>query len=130
MASKTEIANIALVGLGASTIVNIDDSDLEVARKINVVYESLLKSLLREHPWSFAKKEAALSLVSASPILTDDYTYIYNLPSDFIMLTKTDIQDDYTHKIKGRQLYSDSDAINIEYIYCKDYAPHPSHIYF
>ncbi len=46
-----------------------------------------------------------------------DYTYIFNLPTDFLKLNKTDLESSgYAHKIKGHKLYSNSDEINIEYI--------------
>jgi hypothetical protein len=119
MASKVEIINSALRSLGADSI-SAPDEDSENARKMDSVYDIVLKSMLRAHPWSFAKKESALSRTSDAPVL-DDFTYIFTLPPDFIKLTKTDVEPTYSHKIKGRALYSNSDAVSIEYIYfCED----------
>ena len=50
------------------------------------------------------------------PIL-EVFTYVFNLPSDFLRLNKTSVEPDYSHKIKGRKLYSNADEIDIEYGY-------------
>jgi len=121
MASKVGIANLALRGLGAVSIASLTE-DSENARKVNACYAEVLKSTLRLHPWSFAKKESVLSRLTETPILTDDFTYIYQLPSDFIRLLKTNQEaSGYAHKIKGRRIYSDANTLSIEYIYyCDD----------
>jgi len=115
MASKVEIINQALGSIGALRIAAADE-DSENARHMNSIYDVTVKGLLRGHPWSFAKKETALSQVVEDPVL-DDYEYIYTLPSDFVKLTKTSQQPTYSHKIKGKRLYSNASSINIEYIY-------------
>jgi hypothetical protein len=115
MASKVEIINTALRGLGAVSIASATE-DKENARKMNAIYDIYLRALLRVHPWSFAKKETTLSQLTDTPVL-EDYTYIYSLPSDFVRLNKTSVEPDYSHKIKGKKLYSNSNTISIEYIY-------------
>lgn len=117
---KLAIVNSALRTLGALSISSITDDDDENARRMNAVYDPCLKALLRSHPWSFNKKEITLSQITTEPVL-DDYLYIYNLPSDFIRLNKTSVEPDYSHKIKGRKLYSNANSISIEYGYfCTD----------
>lgn len=119
MASKIGLINYSLRSLGADPIAAIDE-DTENARKVDNVYDIALKSMLRAHPWSFNKKETALSLISITPALTD-YTYVYGLPSDFVRLNKTSAEPDYSHKIKGRRIYSNSSTLSIEYGYfCED----------
>lgn len=119
MASKVEVINLALTSLRAAPIA-LPLEDTENGRKMDAIYDLKLKALLRSHPWSFAKKETALSQLSITPVL-DDYTYVYQLPADFILLLKTDVEPDYSHKIKGKRLYSNSEAVSIEYIYfCDD----------
>ena len=120
MSSKVEIINLALRSLGAVSIASPDE-DVENARKIEAGYDMYLRSYLRTHPWSFAKKETALSLLATTPVLTDDFLYIYALPSDYVRLLKTNVEPDYNHKIKGRKLYSNATGVSIEYIYfCTD----------
>jgi hypothetical protein len=171
MSAKFKIINLALRRLGQNPIVTIGE-DTENYRKVNDIYDLNRRSLLRLHPWSFAKKEVALSRVVSTTTLAwvtatayaigdyrtnggytykcliahtsgtfatdlaaaywllstdyetpalEDYAYTYQLPADFLRLNKTSIEPDYTHKIKGRKLYSNSDEISIEYGYdCKD----------
>jgi hypothetical protein len=75
--------------------------------------------MLRAHPWSFNKKETALSRLVDVPVL-EDFTYIYQLPADFVRLNKTSVEPEYSHKIKGRRLYSNADTVSIEYGYFLD----------
>lgn len=107
--------NLALVSLREEPIALPIEGN-EIGRKVLVVYDLLLRSYLRSHPWSFAKKEKALSRVDVTPVL-DDYKYVFTLPPDFIKLLKTNVEPDYSHKIKGRRIYSNSATLSIEYIY-------------
>jgi len=115
MSCKFRIINLALRRLGQDPIITLGE-DTENYRKTNDIYDMLRKSLLRAHPWSFNKKEVALTALSDNHVL-DDFNYVYQLPSDFIRLNKTSVQPTYSHKIKGRKLYSNSNAISIEYGY-------------
>jgi len=119
MPSQVEVVNMALLGSGAIRIESMSEDD-ENARRMTVAWPICLKDMLRAHPWSFAKKEATLSQLAASPILTDDFTYMYTLPPDFLKLLKTDVEPSYGHKIKGNKLYSNADAVKVEYIYYND----------
>lgn len=170
MSAKFNIINLALRRLGQDPIASVGE-DTENYRKVDDIYNLNLRSLLRSHPWSFAKEEVALSRVVATdtaawvtatvyavgdyvlntvtykcliahtsgtfstdlaaaywvaatdyevPVL-DDYDYIFKLPNNFIRLNKTSVEPDYSHKIKGRKLYSNSDEVSIEYaIKCED----------
>jgi len=161
MSAKFNIINLALRRLGQDPITTIGE-ETENYRKIDDIYDINLKAFLRSHPWSFAKKEvaltstwatatayivgdfvangstiyrcltahtsdtfatdlAALKWVAVSVPVLSDYEFIHRLPADFLKLCKTSVEPDYSHKIKGRNLYSNSATISIEYIYfCKD----------
>lgn len=115
MSSKVDMINMALVSLRAETVA-LPVSSTEIGRKIIAMYDPLLRSYLRSHIWSFAKKETSLARVDVTPAL-DDYDYVFTLPPDFIRLIKTSVEPDYSHKIKGRRIYSNSTTLSIEYIY-------------
>lgn len=122
MATKVGIANLALTALGADAISSFTDPDSENARKINRVYASRRRATLRKHFWNFALKEAQLAKVSGVPVL-DDFTDIFQLPSDFVRIKKTDLDEENgeRYKIKGRRIYCNADTLKIEYIYdCDD----------
>jgi len=122
MSTKVDIANVALTALGAEPISNLSDPNTENARKVNRVYNTVRRSTLRKHFWNFAMKEAALARLTTVPVL-DDYTYIFQLPPDFVRLKKTDLDVDNgdTYKIKGKAIYCNSTSLKIEYVYdCDD----------
>lgn len=120
MPTKIEVANVALTALGADPIVDLDNPDSENARKVKRVYNTVRRATLRKHFWNFAMKEAQLSRLTTVPVL-DDFTYVFQLPSDYIRLKKTDLGDDVPYKIKGRCIYCNSDTLKIEYVYdCDD----------
>lgn len=119
MASKVEICNLALTQLGADRIVDLTE-DSENARKMNAVYTRVLRTMLRKHPWNFASKEAQLATLAETPVLAD-YDYIFQLPSDFVRLIKTDLEETDTYKILGKRIYSTEDNLKIKYVYfCDD----------
>ena len=122
MAAKFKIKNLAFRRLGQNPILTADE-DSENNRKADDIYDLLRQSMLRAHPWSFAKVEAELTALTGAlgtPVLSD-FIYIYKLPADFLRLNKTSVEPTYPHKIKGRYLYSNADAVSIEYGYdCKD----------
>ena len=59
MNSDVEAVNKALRSLGAMPITALNQ-DTENARKMDDIYVSTLRAMLRSHPWSFNKKETAL----------------------------------------------------------------------
>ena len=119
MSTKLEVINVALTNLKATPNVTEADDTVE-GRKVTAIYDVVLRSMLRSFPWSFAKKEVALVISTTVSAVLDDYTYVFDLPSDFVRLLKTSVEPTYSHKIKARCLFSNSDAIDIEYIYFND----------
>jgi hypothetical protein len=122
VATKVEIANVALTALGADPISDLNDPDNENSRKVKRVYDTIRRSTLRKHFWNFAMKEIALSRLTDVPIL-DDYTYVFQLPPDYVRLKKTDLATESgdTYKIKGKRIYCNSTSLKIEYVYdCDD----------
>lgn len=59
--SKLTVANIALSKIGERAITSFLQSDSATAEAINAVYDDILREVLSEHPWSFAKKRVALT---------------------------------------------------------------------
>lgn len=119
MATKVEICNLALTQLGADRITAIDE-DAENARKLNAVYDPVLRALLRKYPWNWASKEATLATLAETPVNTE-YTYIYQLPSDYIRMIKTDLDETDDYKILGRKIYCNESSLIIKYVYyCTD----------
>jgi len=117
--TDTNIANVLLVSLGADRISDINDSTSENARKVKTVYEPCLRMTLRKNFWNFATKEIALARTATVPVLSD-FSACFQLPSDFIRLKKTSLDETDTYKIKGRMIYCNSTSLSIEYVWFND----------
>ena len=113
MATNVEIANIAMTLLGEDTIVSLTSDLGEKERKVNAIYTTTRDEVLRSFPWNFATKQATLGLLSETP--TYEWTYMYQLPSDFIRLLMTEGQTKY--RIQGDKLLSNQATLNITYTF-------------
>jgi hypothetical protein len=79
--STTQIANMALSGLGIGyQIADLDaDSDAE-AQICRLHFEAVRDTLLEAHAWPWANAQATLALVAEDP--NEEWDYSYRLPSD------------------------------------------------
>ena len=115
-ASDVAICNLALVSLGADTIMALTE-DSENARKLNAVYALIRDEVLRAFPWNFAIRWAELSQLSETPV--NDFTYAYQLPTDPKCLKVIKMNEDIEtseYRIENGKLYTDESAVTIEYI--------------
>ena len=85
MADKTQIANMALVKLGANRISSITDGTVE-ANRVEAVFDQVLNEALTAGPekgWKFAKTSIDISVDATAPANTK-YAYRYALPNEFL----------------------------------------------
>ena len=117
MASKTDIANMALSRLGETQISDFTENTPN-ASAVRLHYGTVLDSLLRMHNWNFATARATLTALSTAPIF--GHTYAYALPADCIRLSSLNgIQADQAEtdfRIEGINLLTDATAANICYV--------------
>lgn len=126
MASDVEIVNVALVLLGESRIISLDDN-LKPAREAKAIYAITRDALLASYDWSFAKTRAQLPAVVTAPLF--QYGYAYQLPVDclrvvfvgdhYVGADLTDYRGTPTdeYAIEGRQILTDMGApLNVRYI--------------
>lgn len=116
-----ESINAALTALGAEPIEDIEQ-DCENARRVKRVYPMKLKSTLRKHFWNFALKEARLSRLVGTPLMSG-YSAMFQLPPDYIRIKNTSLDEfgGESYKIKGRAIYCNADSLIIEYVwFCDD----------
>jgi len=110
--SNVSICNKALYLLGEDEIALLTDA-VKPARVCNVLFEPVRDALLRQFPWNFAVKRAALSQSTSSPAFGFDYEY--QLPADCLRVLE--VQDSrISWKVEGRKLITNSDTISIRYI--------------
>lgn len=131
MASKTDIANLALVKLGEQRIISIDD-DNKKAATLKAVFDLQRDNEMRKKRWSFTIKRVKLAADVAVP--TFGYTVQFQLPTDCLRILSLGDFDlsadlsDYTgsnvapYSIEGRKLMTDvpardaSGALPLRYI--------------
>ena len=83
------------------------------ANTINTVYETVRDAVLRDHTWNFAIKQATPSLDATAPIYGFDNRF--DMPTDLLRLIE--IENNPKYKIEGRFILTDSNPINIKYVY-------------
>ena len=114
MASQTDIVNMALVPIGDVRVTNIQTDNTEVARKANAIWTLVLEYALCQHTWNFALTMADLAQLTTTPV--DKWTYAYQLPTDFVRMSKViDLAND-KWQIQGSSLLTDEGEITIEYV--------------
>lgn len=106
----TQIANSALIKLGATTISSITDS----LREASLARERMIPTihrLLRDHCWHFATK-----MVQLPPILDPgeigDWTYAFQIPADCLRLRKLSVAE---YEVVGDRILSDESTIHLRY---------------
>jgi len=83
--TSTDIANIALMRIGATDRIEDIEGDGKTAEAAALSYAQSIDIVLGEHHWPFARKVVALALVSGYPITNDTrWSYAYSKPSDCI----------------------------------------------
>jgi hypothetical protein len=109
--SKVEIANSALIKLGAQTIMSFDDMTKE-ARLIKTRYTPCLKACLRNHIWNFAIKRVTLSPLLTTPSF--EFTYEFQLPSDFVRIYEINDQE---YRIENGKILANTNVLELRYVY-------------
>jgi hypothetical protein len=86
MASEVQIARLALQNIGDRyDITSLSEATPE-AEQVNLVFNDVRDTVLREHPWKFARKYATpASLVGLVP---GKWDYMYAYPSDALRVIR------------------------------------------
>ncbi len=91
MAANVEVANLALIKIGANTIASLAPDQSREAASVNLIFEHELRATLRDYPWKFAKRyDDALVLVAGTDTVpvNADWQYSYRLPTDYVMVRR------------------------------------------
>lgn len=111
MASKVEIANLALMALGANPISSFNEDSKE-SILINNIWAITRRSLLRQNIWNFAVRRASLPRISAPP--HHQYSYAFQLPNDFIRFAQA--HTNFNYRIENDKLLCNEESINVSYV--------------
>lgn len=107
MASDVEIANAALIKLGAGRITSLND-DVNNARVLNARYEAVRDAELRRRKWRFSLRRTSVAALSTAPSF--GFLYQYQVPDGFLRLVQIgeyDLSTDLTDNRRAPEgLYS------------------------
>ena len=109
--TAVSICNSALLKIGAQRIASLDENNKR-AISCKEQYEKNRDDVLRSHPWNFALKRVALSLLTTTPAFGFDYEF--QLPTDCLRVISIDPR--VKHSIEGRKLLADETSISMLYI--------------
>jgi len=126
MGSKVDLANEALLLLGANTITSFTDNDSN-AVLVNRFYDSERDALLRSHRWNCAITTANLASLVGTPLI--DWKYKFTLPTDPYCLRVLDVRTvtgdiKLDFEIQGRELLTEESTVDITYIQRLEDATH------
>ena len=118
MGSKVDLANEALLLLGANTITSFTDNDSNAVLD-NRFCDSERDALLRSHRWNCAVTTANLASLDGTPII--DWEYKFTLPTDPYCLRVLDVRTvtgdiKLDFAVQGRELLTEETAVDITYI--------------
>lgn len=115
---SVKICNLALVALGANPIMSMTE-DCEEARKLNLIYVSIVKDLLRAHPWNFASDRSSLAQLSEKPPF--GFSFYYQLPTNCLRAIEVNENPQINFVVEGRKLLCDEETVDLKYVaYIKD----------
>lgn len=122
--TKYEIANNALLKLGANTLSTFEEATLQSTITAQI-YERVVKAMLSNWDWSFAIKKQQLTKLDETPI--NEWTYSYAVPEEVMKLraiwTSNDVNIFSTtayELFELRRLYSNYSALWADYTYRMD----------
>lgn len=112
--SKVAIANSALIKIGATPILSLDD-DTKEGRTCKARYDEVRRIVLRLHPWNCAIKRVILSPLSTDPVF--GFTNQFELPADCLRVLYPNVDSDPEYRVEGRTIQIDSSEIQLKYVY-------------
>lgn len=114
MNSVVEIANAALLRIGAGLILDLDE-DAKAARLCRQLYGPVRDAVLRAHPWNCALCRCDLARLATAPVF--GFAHQYQLPSDCLrVIGLADEAGEAPFRIEGRMLLTDVAPLKALYV--------------
>jgi len=112
VASLVDIANLALLRVGAEPIISITEQNNR-ARACNAAWDFVRQNVLRSHSWNCATTRAQLAADTTAPLW--DFATAYTLPADCLHMMEVDTTTDW--RVEGRKIVTDATGtLNVRYI--------------
>lgn len=89
-AANLAVVNLALVQIGAPTVLNLATDQTRSAQIARMIFEQELRAVLRDYPWQFATAYATPVLLGGTVTvpLNKDWHYSYRLPADTVFVRR------------------------------------------
>jgi hypothetical protein len=113
--TKVQIISFALSLLGKKPILNLDNQS-DITSAAEQAFDFKLPVILSTGPWRFGTTIAPLTKLNKTPIVSN-WKYIYQLPSDFLKLTR-EYPHNYAYEFyENGEMYSNLDGpLFLEYV--------------
>ena len=118
--SDIGLCSRALIKIGASPISSFEEGTAQ-SEIAGALYEQVRDSLLSAYAWSFATGQVELAKLTESP--TADYTYAYELPTDFLRALSAGYGSrgrGLNYRIMSGKLHTNASEVVLTYIYCPE----------
>lgn len=111
--SKLDIVNLAFNKLNKNSVQDFASAG-EFASAAEATFDLLYPSAISGKSWRFATKLQQLNVLITPPII-DTWTYVLQLPSDYLAAVRTWPVMDY--QIYQNQMYANNNIVTLEYRY-------------
>lgn len=112
MVDKVSICSAASVMVGDNPISAIPSAS-RASQVLDQIYENTVMQLLAAYPWKFAKAQANLSKLTATPEFTE-FKNAFQLPADFVRAIRVEHKKPY--RLHQKYIYSNQDVLKLEYL--------------
>lgn len=115
MSGRVEIINIALARLGESPIQSLEEGSVS-ANMAKLLYDSERRAALRDYPWNFALKQAALACVDTNAA---EFHKAFALPADClraVCLRGNDRKEPLQFTLREGLIYANAEHVTLEYV--------------
>ncbi len=115
--SDIALCSRALIKIGAAPISSFDEGTAQ-SEIAGALYEQVRDALLSAYAWNFAVGQVQLAQLSEPP--TADYTYAYELPTDYLRALSAGNGTrgrGLNYRIMGGKLHTNSSEVILTYIY-------------
>ena len=112
--TKISICNHALSLIGSRSISSFEE-ETTTAEHCRNVYDQTRKAVLRDHPWSCAKKRTILAPITTYPSF--GFSHAFPLPRDFLRLIDA---GQCKYEIENRHILANAEQVQLIYIFDND----------
>jgi hypothetical protein len=131
LGTTNEIINAALLKIGEPRCVGFSDTTFIPARTVAAIYTQTLKQVSREHEWKCLSTRSELTVNETAPAF--GWTYSYPIPEDCMRIIAVNgirrLSCESFWKQEGLNIYTNADAVELEYVAFDDDATHYDNLF-